>query len=393
MKYIKVILLSFFCCTAAARLCAADDTIGSFVTYTSANSSAGNYQNSFVVGDAAALHDNNHDNRINTTLLLTSKMNTNPSIQFYNMTSSASASTNVELSVRVVVSTALSAGTIDQIGYRIAKDVPPTTGNFTYFNMGTDFPALQKSAEVSTNVILQPGQYFVQWFARETSNDDGNTNTYSILIGQTDNNITIIQPRGVSGKKPVIEAVIVSQSGISQANFVTVRLYSGDTAIGTPIYSKTADNTMLDTNTGKLNYVYDGAELTPGQIYTLEIAFNDSGALNSFSATSGFEVSSEPISGLKPYPSPYNPNKGSMNIDFVIDQQASVSINIYDRAGKLVSKLMSSQQRPSGNNSVQWEGKSYAGDRLANGIYICEIITNSGGKENRLYKSFAILRK
>ncbi|MCL1972046.1 MAG: T9SS type A sorting domain-containing protein [Endomicrobia bacterium] len=391
MRNIKVILLLFFCCIAA-RLCAADDTIGSFVTYTSANSSAGNYQNSFVVGDAAALHDNNHDNRINTTLLLTSKMNTNPSIQFYNMTVSSSASTNVELRVKVVVST-LSAGTIDQIGYRIAKDVPPTVGNFTYFNMGADFPAFQKSVEVSTNVILTPGQYFVQWFARETTNSDGNTNTYSILIGQTDNNITIIQPRGVSGKRPVIEAVIVSQSGISQANFVTINMYSGDTAIGTPINTRIADNTIFDIHTGKLNYVYGGADLTPGQTYTVEIIFNDSGAGNTFRETSGFEVSSEPISNLKPYPSPYNPNRGQMNIDFVIDQQSSVSINIYDRAGKLVSKVISSQQRPAGNNSVQWEGKSYAGDRLANGIYICEIIANSGGKENRRYKSFAILRK
>ena len=391
MRNIKIILLLFFCSIAAARLFA-DDTIGSFVSYASANTSAAaGYQNSFVVGDAVALHANNHDNRINTSLLLTAKMNTNASIQFYNMTPSTSATTTVELQVRVVVS-ADSAGTIDQIGFRIAKDAPPTTGNYAYFNMGTDFAASQKSVIVSTTVTMQPGEHFVQWFARETSNNDGNTNTYSIIIGQTANSIAFIQPKGMSGKKPVIEANIVSQSGITQADFVTIKMYEGNIVNNNIIYTVTADNSMLNTTTGKLKFTYNGADLSPDKTYTVEIAFDDQ-AGNSFSRVSEFEVSGEPISSLKPYPSPYNPNKGVMNIDFVTDQQASISINIYDRAGKLVSKVISSESRPAGNNSVTWNAKSYAGENLANGIYICEIITKSGGKENRRYKSFAILRK
>lgn len=82
-----------------------------------------------------------------------------------------------------------------------------------------------------------------------------------------------------------------------------------------------------------------------------------------------------------------------MTIRFMIDKQAFVTVNIYDRAGKLVSSVIDSVSKSAGENKVSWNGKSYSGDNLANGVYICEIIMKSGGKENKRYKSFAILRK
>jgi flagellar hook assembly protein FlgD len=106
-----------------------------------------------------------------------------------------------------------------------------------------------------------------------------------------------------------------------------------------------------------------------------------------------FSIDSKPIAQLLPYPSPYNPNSDkSMKIKYVLNEAASVTINIYDRSGKFISKVLDEFSGLAGTNYAEWDVRSYTGDSIANGIYICEIIANNG-KENRRYRSFAILRK
>ncbi len=48
---------------------------------------------------------------------------------------------------------------------------------------------------------------------------------------------------------------------------------------------------------------------------------------------------------------------------------ATVSLNIYDVAGKLVRTLIAADSRGAGSHEVQWQGRDEAGQVVAAGIY------------------------
>ena len=70
-------------------------------------------------------------------------------------------------------------------------------------------------------------------------------------------------------------------------------------------------------------------------------------------------------------------------------KDSNVTIKIYDKAGKIVSKIIQSEFRPAGTNEEEWDGRNYAGSTLATGAYIVEIIANG----DRRYTALAIVGK
>jgi flagellar hook assembly protein FlgD len=73
--------------------------------------------------------------------------------------------------------------------------------------------------------------------------------------------------------------------------------------------------------------------------------------------------------------------------------ESSVTIKLYNKAGKIVRKLIQSSYEygKAGTNEIEWDGKNYAGETLATGVYICEIIANSSYGEQRRYTALAIV--
>jgi hypothetical protein len=173
-----------------------------------------------------------------------------------------------------------------------------------------------------------------------------------------------------------------------------VRFFSGNSTNTTSIYNTRGQGHFIYEDGKKfLDFTYDGTPLADKGQYTLSIEFIDNKGTFVGPQVVTFSVDNDPIAQLLPYPSPYNPNSGKpMKIKYILAQAAYVSINIYDRSGRFVSKVTNKSLGIEGANYAQWNARSYAGDALANGIYICEIITNNG-KENRRYRSFAILKK
>ena len=390
MKNIKYFIFGcFIFCLCYAVPAFAEDLLNEIYpvnggTIVSTEGASGAYVNSTAFPSGFLLSATSHDYRMETGLLSTF-VNTNPKIEITNLTPSSSSLITVTLSVKV---NTVPGTTIEQVGYRIGA----STSGYIYLIDGyTAEYTGDTEVVVSTQVTLQPGVHKIYWFAKNNVDDDGNINMYTLAIGNTENIMEIKQPNGVSSSRPVIQATIISRSGISSASDVVIKIFEGSSVSGVMVSSKTANDSIFNINTGELNYEYEGAELKDSKQYTLQIIFDD--GENAFDGKATFSVSSEAISYLLPYPSPYNPKNGDMTIKFIIAEQASVTINIYDRSGKIVSKVLDSETRTAGENKVSWNAKSYAGDRLANGIYICEIITKSGGKENRSYKSFAVLRK
>ncbi|MDR1195020.1 MAG: hypothetical protein LBL00_00915 [Endomicrobium sp.] len=394
MKKIKYIIFLLLCLSAAPALSFAADDYKNELSITNGNSlndSSDNskYKNSLSVNEGMAVNQKSFDFRLDSGLLASIKMS-NPDIVFRDFIPSSSVYTGSNVNIGVTVHTAVS--TIKRIGYRISQS-PPTmeSGGYTYIYEYQD-GSVQSSQTITVSAIVasefQPGINYVQWYAQNNVNVDGNTATWEVRVGVSSNSsINILQPGKISSSNPQIQAKIYSPYGFHESS-VTIKMYTGVSTAAAALNTENGGGKFVD---GILDYKYTGKALTHGH-HTVLIELVDYGGVTT-SAMVTFDVSGGPIADLLPYPSPYNPKKGLMNIRFVIAEQASVTINIYDRAGKLVSQVLNSVSKPAGENKVTWNAKSYAGDSLANGVYICEIITTSGGKENKRYKSFAILRK
>ena len=89
------------------------------------------------------------------------------------------------------------------------------------------------------------------------------------------------------------------------------------------------------------------------------------------------------ISSSKPSlqitPNPFNPQFSPTHIKYRVPTDTTVTIKIFDSAGKLVKTLLEKREA-GGQQVISWDGKDDSGERVPVGLYICQIIA-SGGKQ------------
>ena len=66
------------------------------------------------------------------------------------------------------------------------------------------------------------------------------------------------------------------------------------------------------------------------------------------------------------YPNPFNP---TTTIEFHLAKRTSVTLAIYDAAGRKVRTLVSNRMTEAGTHAVNWDGRGDEGNRLASGVY------------------------
>lgn len=71
------------------------------------------------------------------------------------------------------------------------------------------------------------------------------------------------------------------------------------------------------------------------------------------------------------YPNPFN---AWTTLRFDLVRPASVSVTIYDAAGRQVRSLLAARQLPSGPHLLTWDGRDRTGRRVAGGVYVCRFI-------------------
>ncbi|MDR2645535.1 MAG: hypothetical protein LBB44_06140 [Endomicrobium sp.] len=324
----------------------------------------------------------------------------NGNISYENMTLENkplfSGSTVPTNTVNIGITFKTANGDIRQIKYGVSQDSDNITDYIVVYSSWDPGVPVGPSIQISTTTDkLEKGINYIQWYAQNTADVEGIlTGIFIIYVTDSDEYIKILQPGQIASLKPKIKAELYSAYGFNESS-VTVKLFSGSSTNTASIYIATGVGRFKYENGKKfLDYTYDGMmSLVDKGPYTLSVEFTDNKNKTVGPKCVTFRVNSEQVAQLLPYPSPYNPNSGKpMKIKYVLAEAASVTINIYDRAGKFISKVIEKISSVEGANYADWDAKSYAGDSLANGIYICEIITDSG-KENRRYRSFAILRK
>jgi hypothetical protein len=116
-------------------------------------------------------------------------------------------------------------------------------------------------------------------------------------------------------------------------------------------------------------------EIDPGESYEYRLGVV---------LTDGSEVYSQPVTvttaapGLVLRQNTPNPFTTSTTIGYALPERATVSLSIYDAAGRQVKSLVEAVQDPkSGGYSVSWDGKNDRGEAVASGVYVYRLKAGS----------------
>jgi hypothetical protein len=87
------------------------------------------------------------------------------------------------------------------------------------------------------------------------------------------------------------------------------------------------------------------------------------------------------VTNAKAYPNPFNPFLTDVTLEFSINQDAAVSVYVYDWAGQFVNQL-DLGSLTSGAQSVLWGGQTQDGRALGNGTYLVRIVASTLARQS-----------
>ena len=93
---------------------------------------------------------------------------------------------------------------------------------------------------------------------------------------------------------------------------------------------------------------------------------------------------------ISAHPNPFNP---STNISYALPERATVTVQIFDAGGKLVTSLVQAEREP-GFYGLRWHGDNQSGARVSSGIYFYRLIAKPfSGKETAIKTGKLLLAK
>ncbi len=249
---------------------------------------------------------------------------------------------------------------------------------------------------VATDVFEEGDENYIQWSCKDAWGGLWKSGTYKVRIKpNTAPKVDVLQPmnNGYATLNPLIEASLTDEESGIDISSIIIRI---DNMAGTNIMTVNSGENpgIFDSSTGKVSYTNENNFLTNGNRYKLSISVRDTGYNNSKETVESiiFTAKSGMIADLVNYPNPFDPGQRQTTISYVLEKDATVTINIYDVSRKLVKTVVKREARKKGLNEDKWGGVDYANLSLANGIYFCEIIADDGD-EHRLYNAIAIFGK
>ncbi|MCZ6676493.1 MAG: lamin tail domain-containing protein [Candidatus Poribacteria bacterium] len=93
-------------------------------------------------------------------------------------------------------------------------------------------------------------------------------------------------------------------------------------------------------------------------------------------------------------PTPFNPKVSETTIRYEASTDASITVQIFDSAGRLV-RILLDRREAGGNQAVNWDGRDEDGERVPVGIYICQLIISGNRKQpaTRVAKTIVVAEK
>ncbi len=310
--------------------------------------------------------------------------------------------------VKILVKT--SSGTITKIKYKIAQGEGAAFGDeITYYDNAA---STQDTILFNENVAFTEGQQInkITVYAMTSYMDKTWSDEYTVKTQGVSSNVSILSPDPLTKMSTLDPKIETSEFDIKLTT-VTVSLYKGtylseaNKLYSVSVSSTSQDYSIFDSTTSKISYLnsdiikeYNSKTgssvptvLTSNTEYTLYMTFSNSTVYPSLQFT--FKALGGGVADILTYPSPFNPKREKVKIRYLLANESSVTIKLYNKAGKIVRKLIQSSYEygKAGTNEIEWDGKNYAGETLATGVYICEIIANSSYGEQRRYTALAIV--
>ena len=316
-----------------------------------------------------------------------------------------------DISVDLKVRIESKVGVITKIRYRIWQGKDPDWNNYSAspeieLSSTTDFDP-GETVDLVKKVNFPDGEeinYF-KIYAQVGEANDTNTypkrwsEAYMVRISSgLASGIEIISPDRISGTATIDPQVETTAYSLNLTT-ATITLTNEDK--GSEIYtvnlSSSTNEDFKMYSDGRIYYLHSEfitnynkikgssipTTLDNNTTYKLSITANNKTDSVIFKALSGG------VADILTYPSPFNPNKEKIKIRYLLAKTSNVTIRLYDKAGKVVCKLIDGEERSAGTNEEEWDGRNYAGETLATGAYIVEIIAGS----DRRYTALAIVGK
>ncbi len=141
------------------------------------------------------------------------------------------------------------------------------------------------------------------------------------------------------------------------------------------------------------NTIVDGWSSEPDLYYAINYNFIDGPSvhrLGDISVTAVEEEHDNPYSVkgfdlVSNYPNPFNP---TTTIEFTLQQQGIVKVEVYDILGSKITTLINNQELSAGQKKIVWNGKNDNNIQMGSGVYIYKISSDkfSVSKKMRLLK-------
>jgi len=188
----------------------------------------------------------------------------------------------------------------------------------------------------------------------------------------------------LGNKSPVVQHTIPNRTDtvtIFQGDSLDFEVISFDLNNDTLMFSWALEGDEIAQTTEPV-FNLNTTDLNLG-VYDLHVTVSDNDTSVSTSwivevkefPTGVFEKSGEEVQGklIDIYPNPFNE---SIRIDYLLLNDAQVSIDIYDISGKRINSLFRGYQG-SGRHSLSWNGKDQRHSNIPAGIYICRFVFQS----------------
>jgi hypothetical protein len=110
--------------------------------------------------------------------------------------------------------------------------------------------------------------------------------------------------------------------------------------------------------------------LTDGTVYSWNVSTIGHYEFDEL-VTTGVGPQAAALAPMKVYP---NPTTGRLSVDYALEADAPVSLELRDMQGRTV-RIMELGTQPAGSHTAQWDGTDAQGRPAAAGTYLCRIIT------------------
>jgi hypothetical protein len=126
-------------------------------------------------------------------------------------------------------------------------------------------------------------------------------------------------------------------------------------------------------------------DVEPGMTYRYRVSVVEASGLRTLFETEEISTPEMPLSLHQNHPNPFNP---STTISYYLPASSPVRLEVYDTAGRLVSRLIDGVVEERGTHSIGWRGLDGSGRSVSSGVYFYRLTV---GKET-ISKKMVLLR-